>query len=125
MFEYVRDAVSGPGALRFIIQPLFAALLGIRDGWRDAKTGRTPYLFYLLTGSGHRKEILREGVKQILVPLCIGFLLDVILRLVMGFGFHPLESAIVGTVLIGLPYIALRSITDRLLRRRYKGKQAG
>jgi hypothetical protein len=43
-FAHLLARLSGPGAFRFVLQPLVAVLLGIRDGRADAKAGRPPYL---------------------------------------------------------------------------------
>ena len=53
---------TGPGRLRFILQPTVAILLGIRGGLADAKAGHPPYLFGLLFGAKHRRELMRSGV---------------------------------------------------------------
>ena len=42
--EYLQHAVSGKGALRFILQPTVAILLGVRAGRSDARTGATLYV---------------------------------------------------------------------------------
>ena len=36
--------LHGPGRLRFILQPLVAIVLGTRDGVKDARIGRPPFL---------------------------------------------------------------------------------
>ena len=59
--EYLQHAVSGKGALRFILQPTMAILLGVRAGRRDARTGATPYLWLLIFGGGDRRAALSRG----------------------------------------------------------------
>src|SRR5215468_11231591 len=39
---------SAPMKFRFVLQPLMAAFLAIRDGRRDAHTGRSPYIWAVL-----------------------------------------------------------------------------
>jgi len=39
---------SGQFGLRFLIQPAMATILAIRDGLKDARTGRTPYLWTIV-----------------------------------------------------------------------------
>jgi hypothetical protein len=43
-FEDLWARLLGPGRLRFILQPTAAILLGVRDGKRDARIGRPPFL---------------------------------------------------------------------------------
>src|SRR5262249_20658868 len=33
----------GPGRLRFVFQPTFASIIGIRDGVKDGRAGKTPF----------------------------------------------------------------------------------
>ena len=54
--------LTGPGRLRFLLQPLVAIVLGLRGGLSDARAGRPPYLFGLLVGGEDRKELLRSGL---------------------------------------------------------------
>ena len=42
--EKIARRLGGPAHLCFIIQPLIATALGIRDGVTDAKAGVPPYL---------------------------------------------------------------------------------
>src|SRR6266513_2236910 len=41
---------TGPGRLRFVLQPLVAIFLGWRGGLGVARAGRPPYLYGLLAG---------------------------------------------------------------------------
>ena len=43
-------------------EPLFAVLLGIRDGRRDAKAGVAPYVYRIIFDSPRRRESLKEGL---------------------------------------------------------------
>ena len=47
-FEDLPKRLTGPGRFRFVLQPVVAILLGIRDGLLDARAGRPPYLYNLL-----------------------------------------------------------------------------
>ncbi len=40
---------TGPLKFRFVVQPLVAAVLALRAGIRDAREGRAPFLWALLT----------------------------------------------------------------------------
>jgi hypothetical protein len=46
--EELPQRFTGPGRLRFILQPMLAIFLGVRGGLADAKAGNPPYLFGLL-----------------------------------------------------------------------------
>ena len=40
--------LSGPGRMRFILQPTVAIVLGARDGVKDARAGLPPFIWALL-----------------------------------------------------------------------------
>src|SRR5262252_3042621 len=46
--EDLPKRLTGPGRFRFILQPTFAIILGIRAGKADARLGRPPYLYSLV-----------------------------------------------------------------------------
>ena len=68
---------TGPGHLRFILQPMVAIVLGIRGGLADAKAGNPPFLFGLLFHTGRRKELLRSGTAAIRNLLALGIIMDI------------------------------------------------
>jgi hypothetical protein len=51
---------TGPGRLRFILQPILAIVLGIRGGLADSRAGNPPYLIGLLRSDVPRRELLRS-----------------------------------------------------------------
>jgi hypothetical protein len=46
--EGLARRLTGPASFRFILQPLIAAIAGVRDGVSDAKLGLPPYGFVVL-----------------------------------------------------------------------------
>jgi hypothetical protein len=107
---------TGPGRLRFILQPMFAILLGVRGGLDDAKAGTPPYLFGLLFHAGHRRELLRSGAAAVETLLAMGIILDVVFQLIIYHAVHPGSALVVGPILICLPYALSRALTTRLAR---------
>lgn len=47
---------SEPMAFRFVLQPVVASALAIRDGIRDAHTDRSPYFWTVLSDPTRRKK---------------------------------------------------------------------
>jgi hypothetical protein len=47
---------SGPFAFRFILQPLMAAIIAIRHGLQDAKRGRSPFFWTILSNPQERLD---------------------------------------------------------------------
>lgn len=116
--EGIEAMLSGPGRLRFILQPVFAIALAIRDGRRDAKDGRPPYFFSILTGSQPRKAMVSEGLTILSKPLAIAILLDLVLQYFIFRSVRIWHAVVVGALLIALPYVATRGLANRLSRRR-------
>ncbi len=77
--DYIIELLTGPGNLRFVVQPLIAIVLAIRDGRNDAKAGTPPYLYELVFGSGRRAATLKGGLRAILMPFGAAVILDSIL----------------------------------------------
>ena len=76
--EELPQRFTGPGRLRFILQPMVAIVLGIRGGLADVKAGNPPYLFGLLFGAERRGELLRSGVAAIRNLLALGIIMDIV-----------------------------------------------
>jgi hypothetical protein len=116
-FEELPRRFSGPGRLRFIMQPLVAILLGVRGGLADAKSGGSPYILALLLHGHKRKELLRSGITAIGHVLAIGILLDAVAQLLIYEQIHPGAALVIGPVLICAPYAMARGLTLRVARR--------
>lgn len=114
--EELPQRFTGPGRLRFILQPLLAILLGVRSGLADAREGVPPYLFGLLFHAGRRRELLRSGAAAINTLLAMGIIMDVVLQLVLYRQVHPGAALVVGPILICTPYALSRALTTRLAR---------
>ncbi len=108
---------SGPLALRFVVQPLMAAALAIRDGMRDARAGQSPYLRALLTDRRQRLARLHEGVVATARLMVMALAVDAAYQLIELRTFYPGEAAIVVAVFAFLPYLLIRGPAARLCRR--------
>lgn len=114
--EELPQRFTGPGRLRFILQPMVAIVLGIHGGLADAKAGNPPYLLGLLFGAGRRRELLRSGVAAIRNLVALGIIMDVVFQLVLYRSVHPGAALVVGPILICLPYAVSRALTTRVAR---------
>jgi hypothetical protein len=112
--EDLPQRFSGPGRLRFVLQPLLAMLLGVRGGLADAKQGTSPYIFSLLFRPHKRKELLQSGMAAIGHLLAIGILVDAAAQLLIYKRIHPGAALAVGPVVICFPYAFSRALTRRL-----------
>lgn len=112
--EYLQQAVSGKGALRFIIQPTVAILLGVRAGRSDARTRTTPYFWLLLFGGGDRSAALVEALKHISKVLVVAIVLDAVFQYVLYQSIRPGWAITVGVIIVFVPYGLARGITNRV-----------
>lgn len=109
--------VGGPMTFRLILQPTMAALLALRAGLKDAREGRPPYLWTVLTDPARRAGLLREGWKSIARVFFLAVIMDLIYQWIMQQWIYPLETLVVAIVLAVAPYLLLRGPVNRLVRR--------
>jgi hypothetical protein len=115
-----RGMFGGKHQIRLVLQPLVAFLLGIRLGVRDAKHGRDPYFASLFRSHGHKLELLREGLRDAIVPLCVAFIVDGILQYLILHYVRPLAAVVVGTALVFVPYVIGRELGNRIRQTRHR-----
>ena len=128
MLEYLHDIVTRQWddlmarpthvlAFRVVLQPVVAMMLAVRDGLKDARIGRTPYFWAILTNREERGPRLREGLHATIRVIVLALAMDVIYQ-VLSFGaFYPVEAAIVVFVLAFAPYLLIRGPAARIARR--------
>jgi hypothetical protein len=122
--EGLARRLAGPANFRFILQPLIAAIAGIRDGVSDAKLGLRPYGFAVLFDSNSRGELLGAALKRTAIPLLVGVVIDMVVQWMLFRRVLFSAAILVGVLLVGLPYIVARGVTNRILHRRYKNRVA-
>lgn len=115
-WEDIISRPSGPLAFRFILQPVMASLLAIRDGYKDARDGRPPYLATIIHDPVHRDARLREGLKAVSRVILLGIAMDLLYQFLVIKAFRPIEMLNVVFVLAFLPYLLLRGPAGRLVR---------
>ena len=108
---------DGTLTLRLVFQPTVAAVLAIRAGVKDAREGRTPYLWSMFTSSAHRIQLVRDGWKDIGKVFIIAVVLDVVYALIVHRWIFPGQALLVGTVLAIAPYALIRGAIARVASR--------
>lgn len=107
---------SGPLALRFLLQPVMATLFAIRDGIKDARDGRSPYFWAVLSKPDERRARLREGLKSTGKIMVLALVLDAVYQFIELGTFYPFEAAVVAIVLAFVPYLLIRGPAARIAR---------
>lgn len=111
------DRVGGPMTFRLILQPAMAALLALRAGLKDAREGRPPYFWTLLTDSTQRSGLLRQGWKAVARVFVLALVMDTIYQLIVLRWIYPLELFVIAILLAVMPYLLLRGPVNRIARR--------
>jgi hypothetical protein len=119
--ENLAARVGGPLTFRLIIQPTVAAFFAIRAGLKDAQEGRVPYGWVILTDSVNRRDLLREGWKDVAKVFVIAVAIDFVYQISELRWFYPEEALIVAVILALIPYLLLRGPANRIARHWHRG----
>lgn len=106
----------GPMKFRFVLQPVMASALAIRDGLKDARTERGPYFWTILHDPARRRKKLMGGLRAVLRVLVLGAVMDVIYQLTELHGVRPVQTAVIALQLAFVPYVIVRGPTTRIAR---------
>jgi hypothetical protein len=128
LWEDILDRPGGPMTFRFILQPGMALIAAARDGIRDARLGRRPYLWGLIHGvhdPGGRTGRLWEGVIATARILILGVVMDMIYQWKVLDTFYPGQAAVIAVLLAFVPYLLLRGPIRRVARYWVAGPAVG
>jgi len=118
MRAYVEEMLRGPGHLRFIIQPLIAIVLALRDGRLDAALGRPPYGVSLFTQPrAGRRASLRHGLRAIAVPLCLAVAASLLFQFLVMQRVRLGAGLAYAALFVALPYVLVRGVSNRVRAR--------
>jgi hypothetical protein len=123
--EDLADRLTGPMKFRLVLQPLMAAIMATRDGLRDARAGRPPYLWGLLWTRHGRMDMLKDGWRGVGRIVALALALDVFYQLLVLGAVYPGEAVLVACVLAIFPYALLRGPIARAARSRAKYAHMG
>ena len=116
-FTNLAYRVGGPMTFRLILQPTMAILLALRAGMKDAREGRPPYFWTILTDPARRADLIREGWKSVARVFVLAVIMEVIYQWIVLRWFYPGEAVTVAVLLAVVPYVLLRGPINRLARR--------
>lgn len=107
--------VTGPMHPRIYIQPLVASVFAVLAGIRDARLGKPPYFWALLTSAEHRAEMLRDGWRSIGRVFLLAVILDIIYQLIVERFIYPLELLITAFILAIVPFLIVRGSVSHIV----------
>jgi hypothetical protein len=114
--ENMADRVSGPMKFRLVLQPVMASIFAIIAGLKDAKEGKPPYFWAMLTDPLHRSEMLKDGWKSVGKVFVLALILDVVYQVIVARFVYPGEVIFVALLLAIVPYLLLRGLVTRIAR---------
>lgn len=118
------DITSGahaPLSFRLILQPMVAAFFAIRAGMQDARAGRPFFFWAVVSDPAHRRELVREGWQHVGKVFTAAVVVDVVYQIIVHHWVYPSEAVMVAVILTVLPYLVMRGLINRILRRRRDG----
>ena len=116
--ENLVDRVSGPMKFRMLLQPIMAISFAVIAGLADARLGKPPYFWSLLTDPAHRTDMLRDGWKSVGKVFVLAMVLDVVYQIIVARFVYPGEVVIVALLLAIVPYLLVRGLVTRIARTR-------
>jgi hypothetical protein len=116
VWENLIGRAHGPLTFRLLLQPAIAIYFATRAGLRDAREDRAPYFWALIYDPAHRREMLRQGWRDVGKIFVIAVVLDVIYQLLVVRWIYTGETLIVATVLALIPYLLIRGLVTRIAR---------
>ena len=115
--------VNGPMKFRLVLQPAMAAIFAIRAGLADARAGKTPYFWTLVSDPAQRASMIEDGWKSVGKVFVLALVLDVVYQIIVSRFVYPGEAFIVAFVLAIVPYLILRGLVTRLARTKSRSRR--
>ena len=112
--EDLTGRVSGPMKFRLLLQPVMASIFAIRSGLNDARIGKPPYFWSLLTEPAHRADMVKDGWRSVGTVFVLALVLDVAYQIIVLRFVYPVEALMVAFALAIAPYLILRGLVNRL-----------
>jgi len=117
LWDTITRSLSGRGQFRLILQPAMAVILGVRLGIHDARHGEPPFVLRLLTTPMQRWKLLKRSVREAALPLVVALVMDSLLQYWASRYVRPLAAVLVGGLLVWLPFITARALSNRVWTR--------
>jgi len=116
IWEHLVGRLSGPLTFRLLLQPTMSSLFAVRDGLRDARAGRSPFLSTILSHPDDRRRLIREGLTAIGKLAVTAIVIDFVYQLIVFRRIYPVEAIDVAFLLAFIPYFVLRGPINRMAR---------
>jgi len=120
-FEELGGRASGPLNFRLVVMPTMATLFGIRAGLRDAREGKSTFLWGILTQPSGRAAAYHSAMKDIGRVFAMAIIMDTAYQLIALHALRLLQVLVVAVACAIVPYLLVRgpvTFVVRSLRRK-------
>ena len=117
LWESLTGRLHGPLTIRLILQPVMAAIFGVRAGLADARQGRPAYFWALFSDPAGRRELLKSGWKDVAKVFTFAVIMDLVYQIIVFRRLYPVEALCVAAMLAFIPYLLIRGPVNRIARR--------
>ena len=112
--EQLLGREHGPLQFRLIFMPLVVTFLAIRGGLRDARQGRKPYLWAIISSPGERPKLFRSALNDVGRIFIMAMILDTIYQFMVLRAFFIFQALIIALGCAILPYLIIRGPVTRI-----------
>jgi hypothetical protein len=95
-----------------------AAGVALHDGVKDARAGRSAFLWAMMLGIEARGELLWEAIRSTARMVILAAVMDGVYQWLVLDTFYPREAVAIALLLAFMPYLLLRGPIERVARRR-------
>ncbi|HKE32826.1 MAG TPA: hypothetical protein VKD65_13940 [Candidatus Angelobacter sp.] len=114
-WDHLIGRIEGPLSIRIILQPVVSSVIGLLIAVKDARAGRPPFCWTVLTDKLHRRESLKEAWRDISRVFMVAVIIDVIYQIAVLHWIYPLQSLLVAAVLAMVPYAVIRVLANLII----------
>jgi hypothetical protein len=118
--RFVADLIgrlTGPLSLRLFLQPAMAMFFACRDGLMDAREGRPPHFWRMVTGPPEaRRRRVQETMQAVLKVFLMAVVVDCIYQWLVFKWVYPFEAMVTAVILAVVPYVPVRGVVNRIAR---------
>jgi hypothetical protein len=106
--DHLVDRLDGPMCFRFVLQPTVASILGVLDGLRFAREGRSFLLWGGPSDPAERRAQRDATLRCIGKVFVLAIVLDLMYQCFVLHGLYPLETLVVAVIVAIIPYFLVR-----------------
>lgn len=112
IWDNLGDRLGGPMTFRFLVQPLVALFLGVRDGLRLGASGTSLFGLREHRESGGGHPLVRTVWHSIRLLVLIALILDLVYQYFVQNWIYPGEAVLVSITITVIPYLLACSIVS-------------